>query len=102
MTCAVRGDVWQRTTSESARVRARARNARELMPGVKPRYTGGESAGRAGPGGVCVMAVAGSIAVSSSAVRIERITQYTGRKRERARIPGPASVNIAAAQTLRT
>src|SRR5882762_5470458 len=72
------------------------------MPGVKPRYAGVERAGRAGPGGVCVTALAGSIAVSSSAVRIERITQYTGRKRERARIPGPASVNIAAAQTLRT
>src|SRR5467141_966628 len=72
------------------------------MPGVKPRYAGVERAGRAGPGGVCVTALAGSIAVSSSAVRSERITQYTGRKRERARIPGPASVNIAAAQTLRT
>src|SRR3989449_9017390 len=71
------------------------------MPGVKPRYTGAESVGRAGPGGVWVTPVAGSIAVRKNAARIERITQYTGRKRERARIPGPVRY-IGVAQTLRT
>src|SRR5438046_9931017 len=73
------------------------------MPGVKPRYAGVASACPAGPGGVWVTPLAGEIAKRTSAVRIERITQYTGRKRERARsIPGPASLPIGAAQTLRT
>src|SRR5437899_2592901 len=73
------------------------------MPGVKPRYTGPASGGRAGSDGVWLTPVAGKIATRRSSVRIERMTQYTGRKRERARrIPGPASVPIGVAQTLRT
>src|SRR6266576_1236820 len=73
------------------------------MPGAKPRYVGVASAGPAVPGGVWVTPLAGEIANRTSAVRIERMTQYTGRQRERARsIPGPASFPIGAAQTLRT
>src|SRR5216117_4594457 len=73
------------------------------MPGVKPRYTGPASEGGAGPDGVWLTPVAGKIATRRSSVPIERMTQYTDRKRERARrIPGPASVPIGVAQTLRT
>src|SRR5438093_5875400 len=64
------------------------------MPGVKPRYTGAERTGRAGPGGVWVAPLAGRMALSSNAVRSAGMIQYTGRKRERARLPGPASVDI--------
>src|SRR5439155_3370371 len=61
------------------------------MPGVKPRYTGVASGGRAGPGGVWAMPVAGSVATKRSAARVERMTPniQAGNKNGPGEYPGP-------------
>src|SRR5437879_3097709 len=62
-------------------------------PAVRRRRDRGPRGAGAGAGGVWETPVAGKVATSRRAVRIERMTQYTGRERERARsMPGPASL----------